>query len=31
MVAVLRIAPVKRTYEPGSRPCGPSAAFWPFS
>jgi len=26
-VAVLRIEPVKRTAKPGSRPCGPSAAY----
>jgi IS30 family transposase len=29
MVDVLRIEPVKRTAKPGSRPCGPSAAFFP--
>ena len=29
MVAALRIEPVKRTAKPGSRPCGPSAAFFP--
>jgi hypothetical protein len=29
MVAVQRIEPVKRTAKPGSRPGGPSAAFFP--
>src|ERR1700735_152911 len=29
MVAVRRIEPVQRTAKPGSRPCGPSAAFFP--
>ena len=29
MVAVLRIEPVKRTAKLGTRPCGPSAAFFP--
>jgi len=29
MVAVLRIEPVKRAATPGSRPYGPSAAFFP--
>ena len=28
-VAVRRIEPVKRTAKPGSRPCGPNAAFFP--
>jgi hypothetical protein len=29
MVAALRIEPVKRTTKLGSRPYGPSAAFFP--